>query len=73
MYSQSAMKCAHNQQSKGEELTFVAIGNRSQAKEEKGEKTHSVHLREERKGRKEGIGRDTVHALNCSAPEDKLR
>lgn len=36
---------------KDEELTFVAIGNRSQAKEEEGEKIHSVHLREERKGR----------------------
>lgn len=35
---------------KDEELTFVATGNRSQAKEEEGEKIHSVHLREERKG-----------------------
>lgn len=35
---------------KDEELTFVAIGNRSQAKEEKGEKIHSVHLRKERRG-----------------------
>lgn len=33
---------------KDEELTFVAIGNRSQAKEEEGEKIHSVHLREEK-------------------------
>lgn len=29
-------------------LTFVAIGNRSQAKKEEGEKIHSVHLKEER-------------------------
>lgn len=36
---------------KDEELTFVATGNWSQAKEEEGEKIHSVHLREERKGR----------------------
>lgn len=36
------------QHSKGwRRLTFVAMGNRSQAKEEKGEKTHSGHLREE--------------------------
>lgn len=34
---------------KDEELTFVANGNRSQAKEEEGEKIHSVHLREQRK------------------------
>lgn len=43
---------------KDEELTFVATGNRSQAKEEEGEKIHSVHLREERKGGNR-VGRGT--------------
>lgn len=46
-----ALNHQHNaqyQHSKGwRRLTFVAMGNRSQAKEEKGEKTHSGHLREE--------------------------
>lgn len=42
------------QSKKDEELTFVAIGNRSQAKEEEGEKIHSVHLREERKENRGG-------------------
>lgn len=46
---------AQHQHSKGwRRLTFVAMGNRSQAKEEKGEKTHSGHLREEGRGRTEG-------------------
>ena len=58
----------HDQQSKGEQLTFVAIGNRSQAKEEKGEKIHSVHLREEGIGRGEGAG-GGIHALNRSTLE----
>lgn len=52
---------------KDEELTFVANGNRSQAKEEEGEKIHSVHLREEREGKVEGQQggvrrRNIVHA-----------
>lgn len=56
---------------KKEGLTFVACGNRSQAKEEEGEKMHSVHLREERYrgggkrwGEGQGGGREghTVHA-----------
>lgn len=39
---------------KDEELTFVATGNWSQAKDEEGEKIHPVHLREERRGQQGG-------------------
>lgn len=38
------------QRKKEKQLTFVATGNRSQAKEEEGEKIQAVHLREERRG-----------------------
>lgn len=47
------LNTSHLPVKKDEELTFVAIGNRSQAKEEEGEKIHSVHLREERKENRE--------------------
>lgn len=36
------------QEKRDEKLTFVASGNRSQAKEEEGEKIHSVHLKKEK-------------------------
>lgn len=45
------LNTSHLPVKKDEELTFVANGNRSQAKEKEGEKIHSVHLREERKQR----------------------
>lgn len=38
----------------GRQLTFVAMSNGSQAKEEKGEQTHSGHLREKEKEEAEG-------------------
>lgn len=67
---------------KDKELTFVATGNRSQAKEEEGEKIHSVHLREERKGRgatrwgeEEGGGRNIqyMHQQLISTGRDRYR
>lgn len=67
---------------KDEELTFVATGNRSQAKEEEGEKIHSVHLREERKGRgatRRGGGRGVggniqhMHQQLVSSGRDKVQ
>lgn len=54
---------------KERKLTFVAIGNRSQAKEEEGEKTHSVHLREEGNGRRERrTGRREEEYSTCIKP-----
>lgn len=49
-----------------EELTFVATGNRSQAKEEEGEKIHSVHLKEERKGRGVGVRKERCKEENST-------
>lgn len=52
------------QHSKGwRRLTFVAMGNRSQAKEEKGEETHSGHLREE--------GGEGQREITCINPDMK--
>lgn len=58
---------AHNRHAKGcWPLTFVAMGNGSQAKEEKGEETHSGHLREEGRGRREGTWKKTCIKLTWS-------
>lgn len=50
-FKPSSQHITINSGKKDKQLTFVATGNRSQAKEEEGEKIQSVHLREERRGR----------------------
>lgn len=48
MHNHQQFTVKNRKRKKVEKLTFVAIGNRSQAKEEEGEEIHSVHLKEER-------------------------